>query len=57
MNVDDTDVVLGTKWMYYLGEYKMNYQVPEIRFKNSEGKPILLGECTLTQIKWCPLTT
>ena len=28
--------------MNYLGEHTMNYQVSEIRFKNSEGKPILL---------------
>ena len=56
VNVDDTNVVLGVQWLYSLGEHTVNYQVPKIRFKNSEGKPILLGECTLTQIKWCPLT-
>ena len=28
--------------MYSLGEHIVNYQVPEIRFKNSEGKSILL---------------
>ena len=26
----------------YLGDHIVNYQVPEIRFKNLEGKPILL---------------
>ena len=28
--------------MYSLWDHRVNYQVPEIRFKNSEGKPILL---------------
>ena len=42
VNVDDKNVVLGLKWLYSLGEHIVNYQVPKIRFKNSEGKPILL---------------
>ena len=42
VNVVDTNVVLGFQWFYYLGEHTMNYQVPEMRFKNLEGKPILL---------------
>ena len=42
MNVADTNVVLGVQWLYCLREHTVNYQVPEIRFKNSEGKPILL---------------
>ena len=42
VNVVDTNVVLGVQWLYSLGEYTVNYQVPEIRFKNSKGKPILL---------------
>ena len=42
VNVPDTNVVLGVQWLYSLGEHTVNYQVPEIRFKNSEGKPILL---------------
>ena len=37
MNVD-----LGVHWLYYLGEHTVNYQDLEIRFKNLEGKPILL---------------
>ena len=43
VNVADTNVVLGVQWLYYLGENKVNYKVPEMRFKNSEGKPILLS--------------
>ena len=35
VNVVDTNVVLGVQWLYCLGEHIMNYQVPEIRFKNS----------------------
>ena len=40
--VADTNVVFGVQWLYYVGEHTVNYRVPEIRFKNSEGKPILL---------------
>ena len=42
MNVADTNVVLVLQWLYSLEENTVNYQVPEIRFKNSKGKPILL---------------
>ena len=42
VNVADTNVIFGVQRLYSLGEHTMNYQVPEIRFKNSEGKPILL---------------
>ena len=42
VNMVDTNVVFGVQWLYYLGENTMNYQVPEMRFKNSEGKPIML---------------
>ena len=42
VNVDNKNLVLGVKLFYYLGDNIVKYQVPEIRFKNSEGKPILL---------------
>ena len=42
VNVADTNVVFRVQWLYYLGEHTMNYQVLEVRLKNSEGKPILL---------------
>ena len=42
VNVDDTNVVLGVQYVYSIGEHTMNYQVAEMRFKNSDGKPILL---------------
>ena len=42
VNVDDTNVVLGVQWSYSLGEHTMKNQFPERRFKNSDGKPILL---------------
>ena len=41
-NVPDTNAVLGVKWLYYLWEHTVKYQVPEMRLKHSEGKPILL---------------
>ena len=38
VNVVDTNVVLGIQWLYLLGDNtmnnKVNYQLPEIRFKN-----------------------
>ena len=42
VNVDDTNAVLGVQWSYSLGEHTMKNQFPEMRFKNSDGKPILL---------------
>ena len=42
VNVADTNVVLGVKWLDYLEVNTGNYQVPKIRFENLEGKPILL---------------
>ena len=42
MDVVDTNVVFGAQWLYSLGEHTVNYQVPEMRFKNPNGKPILL---------------
>ena len=42
VNVADTNVVLGVQWLYSIVDRTMNYQVPEKRFRNSEGKPILL---------------
>ena len=42
VTVSDTNVVLGIQWLYSLGEHIVNYQVPEIRFKIFDGKPILL---------------
>ena len=44
VNMADTNVVFGVKWLYSLGEHTVNYQFFEMRFKNSEGKPILLRE-------------
>ena len=42
VNVDDSNVVFGLQWLYYLGDHTVNYQVLEMRLKNLEGKPILL---------------
>ena len=42
VNVADTNMVFGVPWFYYLWDHIVNYQVPEIRLKNSKGKHILL---------------
>ena len=42
VNMADTNVVLGVEWLYYLGEHTVNYLIPKMRFKNLEGKPIVL---------------
>ena len=42
VNVANKKVVLGVQWLYSLGDNIVNYQVHEIRFKNSEKKPNLL---------------
>ena len=42
VNVATTNVVLGVKWLYSIGDHTVNYQVHEMRFKALEGKPILL---------------
>ena len=42
LNVVDTNVVFGFQWLYSLWEDIVNYQVPEMSFKNLEGNPFLL---------------
>ena len=42
VDATDTNVVLGVQWLCSIGGHTMYYQVPEMRFKNSEGRPILL---------------
>ena len=42
VNVADTDMVLGLKWLYSIGEDSVNYQIPQISFKDAEGKPVVL---------------
>ena len=37
VNVADTNVVLGVKWMYYIGEHTTNYQIPEMKFQDLKG--------------------
>ena len=37
VNVDDKNVVLGFQWLYSIGENITKYQIPEMRFKNSEA--------------------
>ena len=42
VNVADTNLVLVVQWMYSIGEHSMNYQIPQISFKDVEGKPVVL---------------
>ena len=42
VNVVDTNMVLGVQWMYSIGEHSVKYQIPQISFKDSEGKPVVL---------------
>ena len=37
VDVDDTNVVLGVQWLYYIGENSVNYQIPEMKFQDSTG--------------------
>ena len=36
-DVADTNVVLGVKWFYSIGEHTTNYQIPEMKFQDSKG--------------------
>ena len=42
VNVVDTNMVLGVQWMYSIGEHSVNYKIPQISFKDVEGKPVVL---------------
>ena len=35
-------MVLGVKWLYSIGDHSVNYQIPQISFKDAEGKPVVL---------------
>ena len=37
VDVADSNVVLGLKWMYYMGENSVNDQIPEMKFQESTG--------------------
>ena len=37
VDVADTNVVLGVKWMYSIGDHTVNYQIPEMKFQDSKG--------------------
>ena len=42
VNVPGTNVVSGFQWLFSIGEHSMNYQVPEMKFKGSDGKQFVL---------------
>ena len=37
VDVADTNVFFGVQWLYSIGENITKYQIPEMRFKNSEA--------------------
>ena len=37
VDVADTNIVLGLKWLYSIGEHSVNDQIPEIKFQDSTG--------------------
>ena len=40
--VEDTNMVFGSQWLYVIGEHSVNYKIPQISFKDVEGKPVVL---------------
>lgn len=41
VDIGDTDVVLGVQWLHSLGEYTIDYQTMELKFKH-DGKEVVL---------------
>jgi hypothetical protein len=42
VDLSDTDVVLGVKWMITLGKITTNYQTLEMGFRDRDGKKVVL---------------
>ena len=42
VNVVDTNMVLGVQWLLFIGDHSTNYKVPEMIFKDSDGKHVVL---------------
>ena len=42
VNVADTNMVLGVQCLYFIVENSMNYKIPQISFKDDEGKRVVL---------------
>ena len=42
VNLADTNMVLGVQWLYSIGEHSMNYKIPQISFKDAEGKLVFM---------------
>ena len=36
------NMVVGFQWLYSIGEHSMNYKIPQISFKDADGKSIVL---------------
>ena len=42
-----TNVFLGVKWMYYIGDNLVNYQIPKMKFQDSKGVlRVVMGQHT-----------
>ena len=37
VDVVDNNVFLGVKWLYYIGDHTVNYQIPKMKFQDSKG--------------------
>ena len=37
VDVADNNIVLGVKWLYYIGDNSLNYKIPEMQFQDSKG--------------------
>ena len=47
VDVADTNLVLGVKWLYSIGERTVNYQIPKMKFQYSKHvQRVVRGEHT-----------
>ena len=53
MNLFETNIVFVIQWLFSIGEHSMNYKIPEMRFKNSNGKQVVLKGMNTYPIRWC----
>jgi hypothetical protein len=42
VDLADTNIVLGIRWLYSLGDIKMNYQIMRMEFRDKEGRRVVL---------------
>ena len=42
VEVPDTNVVLGVKWLYSIGKYSTDYKTMEMEFQGTDGRRVVL---------------